>query len=83
VFATRSLQSFLFQVDQLDPGYCSGFDPDSPDSRQVAEEYVRTSMSRQDMRVLDCYITYYVATFYHDDLRKALADRPEKRLGLA
>jgi hypothetical protein len=49
---------------------------------QLAEDYVRSSLNQRDMGVLDCYVTYYVIAFDQDDVRRAMADTLEKKLGL-
>jgi len=49
---------------------------------QLAEDYVRSSLNQRDMGVLDCYVTYYVIALDQDDVRKAMADTLEKKLGL-
>jgi hypothetical protein len=49
---------------------------------KLTEDYVRSSMNRQNTGLLDCYVIYYVVAFDQDGIRKDLADGLEKELGL-
>jgi len=50
---------------------------------KIAQDYVRSSMKESDIGLLDCYVLYYSVAFDKEDVRKAMADRLEKELGLA
>ncbi len=47
---------------------------------KLAEEYVRSSMMRQNPGTLNCYLAYYLMIFNKDSIRRAEADWMEKQL---